>query len=237
MKSTILHKIYAVFSEWSNHLSIACDRGCNACCTQNVTITALEGVEILRFVKAESLSPWLAEKLKRTTTHQSATITNNAFAKACLEGKETDPGALHNTSPCPFLVENICRIYPARPFSCRLFASTEKCSSTQPALIPDYYFEAATAVSQLVEHLGQKEYWGNMLDVIPALLDINEFREIADHFQQTQIIEARLRTLTALPMPGFLFTEEASVKVTELLEVIFSTQVDGKRVEDILNGR
>lgn len=236
MKSTILKTIYGVFADWSRSLPAVCNQGCSACCTQNVTITAIEGEEILRFVTAENMAPWLAEKLAQPRTHQSAEMTTNDFAAACLEGRETDPSVHHNTFPCPFLEENSCRIYPVRPFGCRLFASTKKCSSTQPALVPDYYFEAATAVTQLVEHLGQKEYWGNMLDILPALLDINEFREIGTRLDQTLIIKARLRTLTAKPLPGFLLSDEDGGKVTQLLETIFSAEVKGKRLEDILNG-
>jgi Fe-S-cluster containining protein len=236
MKSTILNTIYRIFAEWSRSLPAVCKQGCIACCTQNVTITALEGEEILRFVTAENLAPWLGEKLAHPHTHWSVEMTTNDFAEACLEGRETDPGVHHNTSHCPFLEENSCRIYPVRPFACRLFASTKKCSSTQPALLPDYYFEAATAVNQLIEHLGQREYWGNMLDVLPALLDINEFREIGTCVDQTLIIKARLRTLTAKPLPGFLLSDEDGGKVTQLLETIFSTEVGGKRLEDILNG-
>ncbi|MBU1568621.1 MAG: YkgJ family cysteine cluster protein [Proteobacteria bacterium] len=236
MKSTILHTMYDIFSDWSHHLPVVCNRGCSACCTENVTITATEGEEILRFAAVESLAPWLAEKLARPRTHQSVEMTTNDFAGACLEGREIDQDDIHTTLPCPFLEENSCRIYPARPFGCRVFISTKRCSSIQPALVPDYYFEAATAVNQLVEHLGQREYWGNMLDVLPALLDINEFREIGTLLDQTLIIEARLRTLTAKPLPGFLVSEKNNGQVTQLLETIFSADVEGKRLGDILNG-
>lgn len=238
MKTAVLYKIFEIFANWSQHLPAVCSKGCSICCSQNVTITATEGEEILRFVIAENLAPWLAEKLTQPHTHRSATMTTNDFANACLEGRETDSvdNDTYNTSPCPFLEENICRIYPVRPFGCRLFASTERCSVTQPALLPNYYFEAASAVTQIIEHLGQREYWGNMLDVLPALLDINAFREIGDRVDQTMLIKARLRTLTAKPLPAFLLSEEDGEKVTELLETIFSAEVEGKRLEDILNG-
>ncbi len=237
MKGTLLHKIYAIFADWSHNLPVVCRPGCSACCTQNVTITATEGEEILRFVIAEKLAPWLGEKLAQSRSHRPAAMTTNEFARACLEGRETVPDDITNSFPCPFLEENFCRIYPVRPFGCRLFASTKKCSTTQPALLPDYYFEAAIAVAQLVEHLGQREYWGNMFDVLPALLDINEFREIGACLDQTQIIAARLRTLSAQPLPGFLLSDAEGGKVTHLLETIFSAEVQGKRLEDIFNGR
>jgi Fe-S-cluster containining protein len=238
MKPKILHTIYQVFADWSTGFTPVCRRGCSPCCTQNVTITALEGVEILRFVVAEKLAPWLADQLKRPRAHQPAKMTTNAFALACLEGKDADPGAPPpNLSPCPFLENALCRIYPVRPLNCRIFASTKRCSAGQPAVVPDHYFEAATAVTQLVEHLGQREYWGNLLDVLPALLDISEFRDIADRVDQTLIIEARLRTLTANPLPGFLLSEEGHGKVSLLLDAIFAATVAGKSIEDILNGK
>lgn len=238
MKSTVLYKIFEIFADWSRHLPTVCSKGCSICCTQNVTITATEGEEILRFVIAENLAPWLAEKLTQPRTHRSAETTTNDFACACLEGREIDQNNndTFNTLPCPFLKENICQIYPVRPFGCRLFSSTKRCSATQPALVPNYYFEAASAVTQLIEHLGQREYWGNMLDVLPALLDINEFREISTRLDHTMIIKARLRTLTAKPLPGFLLSNEDEEKVTQLLETIFAAKVEAKRLEDILNG-
>ncbi len=237
MKLKVLHTIYETFAGWNHKLPAACGPACSCCCTQNVTITALEGEEILRFVLAEDLSRWFAGVLAQGRNHRPAQMTTNDFALACLEGRDTDPDLPHSPSPCPFLLQNLCRIYPVRPFGCRLFASTQRCSPARPAVVSDYYFEAATAVSQLVEHLGQKEYWGNMLDVLPALLDIRTFREIADHLPPTISIQARLRTLTARPLPGFLLSEEHGEQVASLLEAIFRAEVDGKQVEDILNGK
>jgi len=86
MKGTLLHKIYAIFADWSRHLPVVCTPGCSACCTQNVTITATEGVEILRFIITENLAPWLGEKLAQPRSHRPAAMTANDFARACLEG-------------------------------------------------------------------------------------------------------------------------------------------------------
>lgn len=237
MKSKVLHIIYETFARWSRDLPVACGPTCSCCCTQNVTITALEGEQILRFVMAEGLSDWFVDSLAADRKHQPATITTNDFALACLEGRETEAETAIPSSSCPFLLDNLCRIYPVRPFGCRLFASTQRCSATQPAVVPDYYFEAVTAATQLLEHLGQKEYWGNMLDVLPALLDIGEFREIAVRLPPSVSIEAKLRTLTARPLPGFLLSEENAEEVSSLLEALFSARVDGKTVEDVLNGK
>jgi Fe-S-cluster containining protein len=237
MKQQILFTIYDIFDQWNSDLDKVCHRGCSGCCTQNVTITAVEGEAILRFILAEGMSLWLAKKLASPPTQKPPQMTTNDFALACLTGKDDDPGDHYNLALCPFLENDQCRIYPVRPFGCRMFISQETCSEIHPALVSDSYFEAATAVTQIIEHLGQKEYWGNMLDVLPALLDISEFREIADHLNSSQIIQARMQTLTAKPLPGFLFSEEHTNEISPLLQSIFAAEVEGKKVEDILNGK
>lgn len=237
MKDQILKAIYTIFADWSAGEGIACEKGCAACCTRNVTMTALEGEIILRFINEEKMERWFAEKIRANRPQHRPKMSTNDFARACLQGREVDFGEVCNQEPCPFLEENICLIYPARPFSCRMMISETTCTADRPALLPDHYFAASTAVAQIIEHLGQKEYWGNMLDVLPALCDISEFRAIADHLDTTIIRQSRLRTLTAKPLPGFLFTEEEEKTVSPLLKTIFDTEIDGRRIEDILNGR
>ncbi len=237
MKDQILKTIYTIYTDWSANKELACKKRCSACCTQNVTITALEGEIILRFIQERNMAEWFGQKIRDNRPPNRPKMTTNDFARACLQGKEVDPGEISNQSPCPFLEDDICTIYEARPFGCRILASEKSCSSSQPAVIPDHYFSASTAVAQIVEHVGQKEYWGNMLDVLPALCDISEFNAIANQLNTTIMMQARMRTLTAKPIPGFLFTEEDQQTVTPLLEAIFNTEIDGKRVEDILNGQ
>lgn len=236
MKEKILYSIYDVFSDWSKDIEVSCKRGCSSCCTQSVTITAIEGVEILRYILENDMTDWFVQALSNRNFTRPK-FTTNDFARACLQGKEMDFSPPQSLATCPFLIEGECGIYPARPFSCRLFISQKTCSATQPALVPDHYFEATVAVSQIIEHLGQKEYWGNMLDVLAALLDISEFKEIYTKVGTTGSMQGRLQTLTAKPLPGFLLSDEDSGEIQKLLNSIFQTVIDGKTVEDILNGK
>lgn len=239
MKHKILQSIYTSFDNWCTETQSqpACNKGCSSCCSQNVTITALEGEDILRYILSTGMVDQFATALLQADAACPPTFTTNDFAGACLDGRDVDPEIKTNRGICPFLTDNICTIYPARPFSCRLFISSTTCSTGSPAQVSDEYLEASTAVTQVIEHLGQKEYWGNMLDVLPAMLDIGEYREIAGKFNQTLIIQARMRTLTAKPLPGFLLSEEEGPKVARLLEKIFDSEIDGRRIEDILNGK
>ena len=238
MKETVYLTIVDQFSNWAADFGCACVKGCSPCCTQNVTITALEGERILNFVMTHGMEGWLAEKLQEPQRADRPRMTTNEFAHACLTGREVDGGENGTIAPCPFLEDQVCRIYLVRPFACRCFISTVRCLRTQPARIAEHYLTAATAMMQLIEHLGQKEYWGNMTDVLPALCDISAYRPIAERLDDpTRIMQARLRTLTARPLPGFLFSEEEEERLRPLLRAIFNTPIDGRIVEDILNGR
>lgn len=239
MKHKILHSIYSSFDNWcgESQTQPACSKGCSTCCSQNVTITALEGEDILRYILSMGMVDQFADAFLQADAISRPKFTTNDFAGACLDGRDVDPEIESNRGTCPFLTDNICTVYPVRPFSCRLFISSAICSPGSPAQVSDVHLEASTAVTQVIEHLGQKEYWGNMLDVLLALLDIGEYREIADKFNTTLIMQARMRTLTAKPLPGFLLSEEEGPKVARLLEKIFDSEIDGKPIDDILNGK
>lgn len=236
-KIAVLETIYTIIdaSDWS--LPAVCGKGCSTCCTTNVTITAVEGEKILRYAVDLGLQQWLAERLAATSPHPPPQYTLNDFAQACLSRRELSEDPWSDGAPCPFLDNHCCRIYPVRPLACRLFASTELCRVDIPASVPQWYFDAATAVSQIVEHLGQKEYWGRMQDVLPALLDIRRYSSIAVHFDATLIVQARLRTLTARPLPGYLFSEDPDNRISGLLNRLLDAEVDGRRLGDLLGSR
>ncbi len=237
MKEKILKTVYTVFTAWSKDLDIACHRGCSVCCTRNVTMTAVEGELILRYIRNKKLEHEFAERLQSARPRKRPKMTTNDFARACLQGKTYDFEEPSPDKKCPFLEENLCMIYPVRPFACRMMISKHQCAEGQAASLSDNYLAAATAVMQIIEHLGQKEYWGNMLDILPALCDITEHHTIASRLNKVVILQARMRTLTAKPLPGFLFTEEEEQTVVPLLQTIFNTEITGRRIEDILNGR
>ncbi|MDD3813690.1 MAG: hypothetical protein PHZ02_03505 [Desulfocapsaceae bacterium] len=237
LKEEILHGIYDAFAEWSAGFTFACKENCAVCCTQNVTITAVEGEVVHRWIREKGCELWLAESLQKKGATSRPRMTTNDFAGACLQGEEGQPEQYGNMSPCPFLENRCCRIYEVRPFSCRCFASEQSCSSGDSALLPEYYLSASTAVMQIIEHLGQGEYWGNMLDVLAALCDLPENKRYATLLPASFADQSRVQLVKAKPLPGFLLLEDEMEKVAPLLEAIFTRKVGGKSVESILNGR
>lgn len=222
----ILFAIYDTFSDWSNHTDWACANGCSSCCTQNVSITAPEGQLIIDGLKRENRMSWLNDRLSTSSNPIRPRYTLNTMARACLAGKslpEETPYA--KQSPCPFLENSSCTIYPLRPFSCRSFLSTKRCNESQPAVVDEAHLAAATAVGQLLEHVGQRLVWGNMLDVLPSLLE----EKGTDDLHPSHLLRAQ-------PLPGFLIGPNEYEKVAPLIEQIFSHKIGDVTIEDVLNG-
>lgn len=236
MKEEVLLKIYEAFEEWVDE-DLVCKKGCATCCTQNVLITAVEGELIHRFIREQGKQKWFASKFQKKSQTRRPEITTNGFAASCLDGKDIEPDSYGNSEPCPFLEQECCTIYEVRPFSCRCFASTVVCRPDVPALIGETYLSASTAVMQIIEHLGQGEFLGNMLDVLLALCDLPENRKCFELLPASMSDQGLANVVKALPLPGFLLLEEEMEKISPLLEAIFTSKVGDKSIEDILNNK
>ncbi len=235
IKEKILQAIYLRFENWNQDNQTACQEGCAACCTQNVTVTATEAELIHKYIAQKKKSSWLAKILAVPRNSQKPTMTTNEFAHACLNGEETDPGKADNFAPCLFLTNGCCQIYEVRPFSCRAFVSTTICGPGAPASATEQYLAATTAVSQIIEHLGQKEYWGHLFDVLTVMSENPLYQETNSLLTPSHSMNCRLQTLTARPLTGFLLTEEDIGVVEPLLLSIFTTKIDDRTIEEILN--
>ncbi len=238
MRLAILEAIISVFSVWASEMQVACRRGCTTCCTANVTVTWLEGQRIHRFIRANCMEEWLACQLARTSPPRQPQTTVNAFAEACLAGREIALEAVDFDGTCPFLEDNLCCIYEARPFSCLSFASQVPCIPGHHARVPAYYMAATTAVSQLIEHLGPGSACGNMISILLALSGIPANRRVAELLDNPEKIRhSREECLIARPLPGFLLSEEDRDTVLPLLDRILTTEVRGRTVEAFLESQ
>lgn len=238
-KRQVLEIIFTAFETWSEQFDLACHKGCAICCTQDVMMGREEAVLLLEHAVGEHGPEWLAQKLSGARVHRPLFQTTNEYAAACLAGTGTAEKDVRRGGICPFLEQEVCTVYPARPFSCRCFASTQVCRRHASALLPAPYLSAATAVSQVIEHLGQAALWGNMLDVLYLLAPPSVTEAVSSNHRENQAI-ARSNCLKARPLPGFLIEEKEIGRVSRLLDMIFSSTVDaaaGKTVEDILNNR
>ncbi len=226
MKQQVLQSITTVFEQWLAQWDFHCTKGCCVCCTQNVTMTSLEGDRIVSWVRKNRGDNWFNERLEPLGEVSDPGPTTNRFATLCFEDQNFEHQAQPSLSSCPFLKERLCTIYAARPLSCRCFVSFEQCGESQPAVVHDYILSASTAVMQIIEHLNQGGRWGNMLDLL---------RLTTGCCNNDGQLENRVKK--CLPLPGFLIPPEDYEQVQPLLESIFSAEIDGKCVEEILNGK
>ena len=238
MKKTILKSIYNAFDSWALQFSLSCRKGCTTCCTQDVMATALEAEIVTDYISKSRMENWLVTKLDSDLPRIAPSFTTNEYAEGCLNGTELAPETGSNGGVCPFLENGACSIYSARPFSCRSFASTKMCRPGSSATIPQHYLTAAATVNQIIEHLDQRYFWGNMLHIIYLLAQQNS--KMADTRypeNKKRFLLAQTGCRTSKPLPGFLIPEEDYPHVEPLIIEIFDTEIGGKRVEDILNNR
>ena len=88
MKKYILETIYKEFENWSSTQNFCCRKGCSTCCTQNVTITAMEGERILEYCIRENLRSWLFNKLEDANSPGNPEQTTNEYVLATIHDKE-----------------------------------------------------------------------------------------------------------------------------------------------------
>lgn len=240
LKKQLTECIRAEYQTWyaKQDIKLHCHKGCATCCSVNVKITSVEGELIYDHIREKGLETWFAEKLCLEQKSSGLKHTTNGLARICLAGEGEAESEAKTEGVCPFLEENICQIYETRPFSCRCFMSTIPCDQDSIAEIDQAIVTGATVVMQLLEHVGQREYWGNLQDVLLALSDLPNHKDVRDCFPvASKDMEARARTLCAEPLPGFLLDEEDYDNVKSLLDGIFNRTINGQRVEDILNGK
>jgi len=240
LKNNILEIVYDKYAQWTCKETFFCYKGCSLCCTQNVMITAVEGRYIYNYILQQKKAKWFAGKLFEFDMTQKIHLTTNGFARLCLGKKELneDETGWQANEVCPFLEESSCTIYAVRPFACRSFASTKDCHDTDTAQISERLLVINTVTMQLLEHLGQKGYWGNMLDVLVVLVQEKENWAVKKYISGDEKIEKSITNiLTAEPIPGFLVQPEEVEEVNQYLQSIFSEKVGVRTIEEIFNNK
>ncbi len=207
-----LNQIYVLYNNFSKGLSMACRRGCSLCCTQNVTMTTLEGRRITEYLRCNDDEALLS--LVHATVRSRwyrPTMTTNDFALLCLKG-EHPPEEQNNYSgiACRFLSNSECVIYDARPFGCRCFFSTQACATEACAVIDPFLLTVNTVFLQFIEHIDTGGFFGNLNDVL-ALLTSGDRNHLFNNL-------AHLRTLSRnRSIPGLLITPEHQERMEPIL--------------------
>lgn len=102
-------------SAWAKPIETvaACRKGCAHCCHISVTISAVEAAVIGRHTGVKPAQPDSSVHLQTLQDMQQA------LSEIQKISARTEP------SPCPFLVNDACSIYEARPMACRLLLNLD----------------------------------------------------------------------------------------------------------------
>ncbi len=224
IKKMLLASIYETYEMVLDDTLFACRQGCAACCTQSVTLTALEGDNILEYLAEHGAGREddLAGRLAAATPSCPA-CTTNQFARSFLDGKVPETGAEEwSLAPCIFLAGDCCTIYPARPFACRCFASTAPCELTGSAALPTAVISLNTAVMQIIEHLDQGGCWGNMIEVLKSLPGLKQAGGGSGPGHK------KSKLYISQENPGFLIPPEDETTVEKYLNTLYIKETAGR---------
>ena len=209
----------------------ACKKGCSACCTQSVTMTTLEGREIVSYLKKRGASNVCELISKAAGEIDIPKMTTNRFASLCIEEDEShdlEEEGSWNFSTCMFLRDGSCSIYEVRPFSCRCLLSRTPCSEQGYAVMDPVTITLNTVFQQLIEHIDQGGYWGNMVHVVGSLLMDTDL----DCQQQEKQCFSKL--LPCSPLPGFVITPEEQLEVKRVVSRLFSSSIAGETFNEAM---
>lgn len=204
-----LLKIYDLYETWACEYSFACRKGCASCCTQSVSITTLEGELITDYIKSQKRE--LLPPPGRLAENYLNQQTTNQFAAACLRREyQEDNAPRWNMTPCIFLRDNCCTIYPVRSFMCRSFGSKVPCDINGEAEVDPAFLTLNTVILQCIEHLDRGRPWGNM----------NGILSLAENSTRGEHCPTKGEYELSRPIPGFLIPPEEIDALHAKLEIL-----------------
>jgi len=128
-------KIKGVYQEADtaiSQISSVCLKGCSHCCHQSIPIVDVEGITIVNYIEAK-LELTVREQIRNNIINWVTFFNSNTPSRVLNEKDviEFEQVAAVKRIACPFLINNLCTIYEARPITCRthiVASSPEECS-------------------------------------------------------------------------------------------------------------
>jgi hypothetical protein len=167
----LLKKIYEIHDLFALDAQPACRSGCATCCTCHVTATTMEGLLVYdHLISMEGRNGLKDIVASWPSVRFQPKITLNHMVALCARG-EAPPDESHDPSAgiCPLLKEELCSIYPVRPFGCRAMLSSSVCSPGGEARMPPFMLSVNNVVMQYLEAVDQPGGTGNLIDILRYL--------------------------------------------------------------------
>lgn len=170
-KLAALEDIYSIYHEFIDMHEIVCQKGCSHCCTAGVTLTTLEGYQIIDKL-IEKGDPDLINRIQSAGSEKGyrPQITTNQLAALCARGDDPPQEDIAaGAARCFILTADECPLYDLRPFGCRCLVSRCNCGANGYAEIDDFVLSVNTVFLQTIEHLDCPGCTGNLVDVLQTL--------------------------------------------------------------------
>lgn len=168
-KLSTLGKILSLHDSIMGEGTCACKKGCSACCTCNVTMTTLEGYYILQEIPNLKID---IKKIRQLLLERQGKkrfipkITINQMAEYIIKDRELPEEEMDPAwGQCPFLSNDECMIYHARPLGCRVLVSKFDCRKMGYADMEPFTLTVNNLFMQVVEHIDFGGSFGNLTDV------------------------------------------------------------------------
>lgn len=157
-----------VYDAYLETLEPVCEKGCDTCCTVNVTVTSLEAWRIADYlVQAGRADLFDVVCGAADGKRFQPTLTMNAIAEICSRGEVVPEDVMDPAwGQCPLLADHICPVYNLRPFACRCMVSTHDCRNAGYARTDDFTVTVNNIMMQYIEHIDQGGVTGNLLDML-----------------------------------------------------------------------
>jgi hypothetical protein len=217
-KLAVLDQIYKIYDKFVAKLDIACKKYCAGCCTRNVTMTTLEGYLIATHMISYGKSG-LFEHIERAIPKKrfQPQTTTNRLADLCMKG-EDPPVEIHENSNgcCPLLKDNLCPIYPVRPFGCRCFVSKEDCRKKGYAQVDPFVITVNNLFLQFIEHVDSQGFSGNLIDVLIFMASEKNRR----NYQRNTLDYPDTGLISNLKITVLMIPPEHRVKIRPILNAL-----------------
>jgi len=217
-KLAVLDQIYKIYDGFVAKLNMACKKYCAGCCTRNVTLTTLEGYLITTHMISYGKSSLFKniEGVIPKKRFQPLTTTNK-LADICMKG-EDPPEEKHEDSDgcCPLLKDNLCSIYPVRPFGCRCFVSIKDCRKQGYAEVDPFILSVNNLFLQFIEHVDSQGFSGNLIDVLKFM----ESKTNRRNYKMNTLNIPDTGLIPNLKIKVLMIPPEHRVKITPMLKAL-----------------
>jgi Fe-S-cluster containining protein len=213
-----LKKLYTLYEQTLSSMSFACKHHCAQCCTNNVTLTTLEGLQLAEALGVADDSSWSARlAAARKQPRFQPRLTINAIADHCLKGlpipEETnDP----QWGSCLLLDKDECPQYLQRPFGCRCMLSRSACQQTGYAQLPPFVITLNNVFLQYIEHLDQNGCSGNLLDIL-VLFQKDKYRQ---SYRQGRLGCGQAGLIPNRPIPSLMIPPEHRQRMRPVIAAV-----------------